>query len=40
MTDKIELFERYRNGESLALNELLDGDRDNFYDYIMRMTGR
>ncbi len=40
MTNKNNLFEKYKQGEDLALNELLDTEREGFYDYLIRMTGQ
>jgi RNA polymerase sigma factor (sigma-70 family) len=40
IADNKKLFRRYRNGESSALVEILESERQSLYDYMMRMTGQ
>lgn len=37
---KEKLFKRARAGDSVALSDLLEGERGGLYDYLMRMTGQ
>jgi len=39
MSSKTLLFVKYKQGDDLALNRLLDIERVTFYNYLIRMTG-